>query len=290
MPRTPSVSGRTTIVGIIGDPVAHSRSPAMHNAAFRALGLDWIYVPFHVHPAGVRDAIRAVRALRLAGLNVTVPHKEAVLGHLDSLSDAAQQIGAVNTIVNRDGTLHGENTDRIGFIRALRHTGAAVRNRHAIVIGAGGSACAVLAGLAEAGAARVTLANRTVARARALMRRFADVIPTTATGLEALTDRARLADAAVVINATSVGLSGGPFPSLAYPATPPECLFFDLLYGRDTEFLRRAKRARRPVLDGSEMLVQQGACAFGLWTGRRAPLAVMREALCHDTQSVQRKS
>jgi shikimate dehydrogenase len=283
MPPPARISGRTRIVAIIGDPVAHSRSPAMHNAAFRALRLDWVYVPFHVDAAAVRDAIRAVRALRLAGLNVTVPHKEAVVRHLDTVSAAARRIGAVNTVVNRGGALHGENTDVIGFVRALREAGAAVRNRHAIVIGAGGSARAVLAGLAEAGAARITLANRTVARARALGHRFGGAVPITATGLDALNDRERLADAAVVINATSLGLSRAPFPALSYAATPPSCLFFDLLYGRETEFLRRARGARRSVRDGREMLVQQGACAFRLWTGRRAPLAVMREALCHDT-------
>jgi shikimate dehydrogenase len=282
-PPTPRISGRTTIVGIIGDPVAHSRSPAMHNAAFRALRLDWLYVAFHVDAAAVREAVRAVRALGMAGVNVTVPHKEEIVRHLDTVSDAARHIGAVNTIVNRDGALHGENTDVIGFVRALRQAGAAVRNRHAVVIGAGGSARAVLAGLAEAGAARITLANRTAARARALARRFNRRVPITATGLDALDDGERLADAAVVINATSLGLGSGPFPALSYAATPRTCLFFDLLYGRDTEFLRRARRAQRTVVDGSEMLVQQGACAFALWTGRRAPVAVMREALCHDT-------
>jgi len=283
MKATPRISGRTTIVGIIGDPVAHSRSPAMHNAAFRALRLDWVYVAFPVDAEAVRDAVHAVRALGMAGVNVTVPHKEDVVRHLDSLSDAARRIGAVNTIVNRDGTLHSENTDVIGFVHALRHAGAALRNGHAVVIGAGGSARAVLAGLAQAGTARITLANRTAARARALARRFGDVVPITVTGLDVLNHRERLADAAVVINATSLGLSRAPFPTLAYAATPRRCLFFDLLYGRETEFLRRARRAGRPVLDGSEMLVQQGACELRLWTGRRPPIAVMREALCHDT-------
>jgi shikimate dehydrogenase len=141
----------------------------------------------------------------------------------------------------------------------------------------------VLAGLADAGVARITLANRTVARARALARRFPAGPPIEAAGLEVLDDPDRLAGAAVVVNATSVGLSGAALPSLAYAATPAACVFVDLVYGLPTEFLRRARRARRRAVDGAEMLVQQGACAFTLWTGRRAPIAVMREALWRDT-------
>lgn len=277
------VSGRTTVVGIFGDPVAHSRSPAMHNAAFASLGLDWVYVPFHVGADGIGDAVRAVRALGLAGVNVTVPHKEAVAPHLDSLSPIARRTGAVNTIVRRDGALHGENTDVPGFVRALRRAGVRVAGRHAVVIGAGGSARAVLAGLSDLGAARVTVANRTLARARALARRFAGTVPITAAGLDALAEPARMADAAIVVNATSIGLRAAALPPIAVAATGPRCCFFDLVYGRDTAFLRQARHARRPVMDGSEMLVQQGACAFTLWTRRRAPLAVMRRALCQST-------
>lgn len=278
MPRHLPISARTRVVGIIGDPVDHSRSPAMHNAAFAALGLDWVYVPFPVVAADVREAVRAVRALGLAGVNVTVPHKEAVVPYLDALSPLARQVGAVNTIVNRAGRLYGDNTDVSGFLRALRQR-TPVRRRHAVVIGAGGSARAVLAGLARAHIGRVTLANRTPARARALARRFRDIAAITAVGLEVLDDPARLADAAVIVNTASVGLRSGPFPPLAYTATPRDCLFFDLLYGCETEFLHHARRARRPALDGSEMLVQQGASAFTLWTRRRAPIPVMRAAI-----------
>lgn len=276
--RQPRISGRTRVVGIIGDPVAHSRSPALHNAAFAALGLDWIYVPLPVAADEVPAAVAAVRALGLAGVNVTVPHKEAVLPHLDVLTPLARRVGAVNTIVNRDGRLLGDNTDVHGFAATLRQHRARLRRRHVMVIGAGGAARAVLAAVTAAGVARVTIANRTAERAAALAARFRgprrSVVP-----LAALQDPARLADLALVVNTTSLGLYDTDFPPLAVAATPPRCLFLDLLYGRDTAFLRAARRARRPTGDGSEMLLHQGARAFTLWTGRRAPLAAMRAAL-----------
>jgi len=279
MTRPPPISGRTRVVGIIGDPVAHSRSPAMHNAAFAALGLDWVYVPLPVEALRVGDAVAAVRALGMAGVNVTVPHKQAVLPHLDALTARARAAGAVNTIVNRDGRLLGDNTDVAGFLAALRHDQARVRGRHVVVVGAGGSARAVLVALRAARAARITVANRTPARARALARRFRSGATVVTVGLDGLREPAHLADVALVVNATSIGLQGAPFPPLAYGGTPRDCRFVDLVYGRDTDFLRRARRAQRHALDGSEMLLQQGARAFTLWTGRRAPLRVMRAVL-----------
>ena len=279
MARRRSITGRTRVVGIIGDPVEHSRSPAMHNAAFAALGLDWVYVPLPVDARHVRDAMNAVRALGLAGVNVTVPHKHAVLAYLDDFSARARTAGAVNTIVNRAGRLFGDNTDVDGFRAAMRHSKARVRGRHVLVVGAGGSARAVLVALAAARPARITVANRTVARGRALARRFRSSAPIAAVGLEALRDAAQLADVTLIVNTTSIGLDDAPFPPLAYAATPRDCRFIDLVYGRETDFLRRARRCGRHAIDGSEMLLQQGARAFTLWTRRRAPLRAMRAVL-----------
>jgi shikimate dehydrogenase len=274
------ISGRTQVVGIIGDPVAHSLSPAMHNAAFRALNLGFVYVPFHVRPAQLRAAVAGVRALGIAGINVTVPHKERVMRFLDSVSETGQRAGAVNTIVHRDGRLHGENTDVTGFLRALDEVKFRVRGAHVLMIGAGGSARAVLAALEEGHAATVTIANRTVRRAQQLVRYCAAAeMQVAATGLTSLEDAALLSSVDLVVNASSVGLRGERFFPLGYAATPRNCLFFDLLYGRPTDFLKAAGRARRRTVDGTGMLLHQGAAAFTLWTGRRAPLAVMRRAL-----------
>ncbi len=274
------ISGRTQIVGIIGDPVAHSLSPAMHNAAFRVLELDFVYVPFHVRPALLRAAVAGLRALGAAGVNVTVPHKERVMAFLDSVSETGRRAGAVNTVVNRDGQLHGENTDVTGFLRALGEVKFRVRGARVLIIGAGGSARAVLTALAEGHAAAVTIANRTVRRARQLARSFGPTgMHLSATGLQSLTDARLLAAVDLVVNTTSVGLRGEQFFPLAYAATRRNCLFFDLVYGRATAFLTAAGRASRRTVDGTSMLLHQGAAAFTLWTGRRAPLAVMRRAL-----------
>ena len=278
MPRHLAVTGSTRVVGIIGDPVAHSRSPAMHNAAFAALGLDWVYVPLPVRDADVGAAVAAVRALSLAGINVTVPHKEAVLPHLDTLTPLARRVGAVNTIINRDGRLIGDNTDVHGFAMTLRQQRLRLRGRTALVIGAGGAARAVLAAVSDAGVSRIIIANRTAARAATLARRVRGP-RRQVVSLAALADPAVLADVALVVNTTSLGLHAGDFPKIAAAATPISCLFVDLLYGRDTAFLRMARSARRRACDGGEMLLHQGARAFTLWTGRRAPLTVMRTVL-----------
>jgi len=274
------ISSHTKIVGIFGDPVAHSRSPSMHNAAFAHLGLDYVYLAFHVRPADLRAAVAAIRALHLAGVNITVPHKEAVLSLLDVVSARARRLGAVNTIVNRGGRLLGDNTDVTGFVRSLAAAGVRPRGSRAVVVGAGGAAKGVIGALAEAGAARIWLVNRSAERARDMTRRFRklgariDTLP-----ISDLGDPRRLRDTDLVVNATSLGWKGERFPPLAYAATPRACVFYDLVYGRETDFLRRARRAGRATLDGTEMLIQQGACAFRLWTGRPAPLAVMRAAL-----------
>ncbi len=174
-------SGKTTLVGLIGWPVSHSVSPAMHNAAFAHLGLDWRYVPFPVAPepaSRVGEAVLGLRALGLRGANVTVPHKQAVMAHLDRLTPAAQAIGAVNTILlDAEGALVGDNTDAPGFVADLREHGVEVPGRRVLVLGAGGSARAVAYGLAAAGASQITLVNRSVDRALALVAALQPLFP-----------------------------------------------------------------------------------------------------------------
>jgi shikimate dehydrogenase len=277
---TVAVTGATRVVGIFGEPVAHSHSPTIHNAAFAALGLDYVYVAFHVRPVALAGAVAAVRALDLRGVNVTVPHKERVIPLLDSLSRVARTAGAVNTIVNRAGHLHGDNTDIVGFLASLGRHRRRVRGGRAVVIGAGGAARAVVTALQLAAVREIRVVNRTLRRAAAIAQRFGG--PRTrlaALPLAALREAATLADADCVVNTTSLGWRGERFLPLAYAATPRHCLFYDLVYGRSTAFLRGARAARRPVMDGTEMLVRQGAAAFTLWTGRRPPLDVLRAAL-----------
>ncbi len=282
------ISGKTKIVGLIGWPTGHSVSPAMHNAAFAALGMDWRYVPLPVttdRPAAVGEAVRGVRALGLVGANVTVPHKQAVMPHLDELTPAAAAIGAVNTIVvTQDGRLLGDNTDAPGFVADLRDHGVEPQGRHCLVLGAGGSARAVVYGLAQAGAMSVTIANRTVPRAEELnaalqpgihgCRLDACALP------DSLAGAAETAD--LVIYCTSLGMSpnvdGLPWDAgLAFRAGQT---VYDLVYNpRVTRLLRKAETDGARAIGGIGMLIWQGAIAFERWTGVMPPVEVMRQAI-----------
>jgi len=262
--------------------VEHSLSPAMHNAAFRRLRIDAVYVPLRVEPATLEEAMAGVRALGIAGLNVTVPHKEAVIPLLDGLSAEARRLEAVNTIVRRGARLLGHNTDSRGFRAALEAARVDVAGRSCLVVGAGGGARAVAAALTGAGCGELTVVNRTPRRAerlRRLIRRRRGQIFRVAPW-SALADGGVLGRVDIVVNCTPVGLAGQALDALAYDATTPACLFVDLVYGATpTPFLARARRVGRRTLDGLGMLLHQGALAFTLWTGRDAPLAIMAAAL-----------
>lgn len=285
-----TISGQTRIVGIFGDPIAHTRSPAMQNAAFRACKLPYIYVPFLVHPADLAKAAHAIRAYNLVGVNVTVPHKERIVRHLDSLSAEAKLCGAVNTVVNREGVLFGDNTDGRGFLVSLQERGFSPQRRNVILIGAGGSTRAVLVSLIRAGSARITIANRTLTKAQALVRSYRTLGKTQleAAPLEALRNPELLRQTTLVINCTSVGLHGEPFLPMAWESAPRTCLFYDLLYRPEvTSFLRQAQALRRPVVDGRRMLLHQGALAFSLWTRQPAPLDAMTRALNRALRAIE---
>jgi len=268
------------LFGVLGEPVEHSLSPAMHNAAFAAAGLPHLYLRYRVPPAQLRAALDEARTLGMGGLNLTVPLKEVVRPFLDAVTPEAERIGAVNTVLFRGGRLIGDNTDGRGFARSLRGH-VRLRGATAVVIGAGGSARAVGAALVAGGARRIVVANRTVPRAEALAARLralgtADVRPAP---LAALARGDVLAGAALIVNTTSTGLHGAAV-RVRHAATSRACLFVDLVYGaRPTPFLAAAARAGRPTLDGAGMLLHQGALAWEAWNGRPAPLAAMARAL-----------
>lgn len=273
------------MVGVIGWPVRHSLSPPMHNAAFAVLGLNWVYVPFAVAPEQVGATVQAVRALDLVGLNVTIPHKLAVLPLLDEVSPEARALGAVNTISNEEGTLRGRNTDGEGFLRSLREIGGEVTGKRVALIGAGGSARAVALATAQAGVAQLTIINRTVEKAEAvakMVRGAQPGAPVEVVGLESSGAEAAVREAQVVIDSTAVGMY--PHHETA-PVIPVEWLqreqmVCDLTYNpRETMLLKAAGAVGAKTLDGTGMLVHQGALALEYWTGRPAPVEVMREAL-----------
>jgi shikimate dehydrogenase len=288
MESSPALSGRSRFTAIFGDPVEHSLSPVMHNAAYAALSMDRAYLGFHVTPARLRNALRALPALGLLGVNLTVPHKERAARMMVHRSSEAGLLGAINCVVNRDGVLFGDNTDARGLETDLRQNGPDLHNYRAVIIGAGGAAGSAVLACIRLGAARIAVVNRTTARARALVRRFGATIragtlgsPTiTAHGLDSLIQPDFLADAALIINATALGLGSGDFLPLAYAAAPSHCLFYDLIYARETTpFIKPAAALGRRTLDGAGMLVNQGELAFELFNATPPPPGVMRTAL-----------
>ena len=278
------------LFGVLGDPVDHSLSPAMHNAGFAACALPHLYLRWRVGPAELRQALREARSLGVGGLNLTVPLKETALPHLDGLTAEAERIAAVNTIVWRRGRLVGDNTDAGGFARALRGR-VRLQGAKTVLIGAGGSGRAVAASLVAGGCREIVVANRTPARAEALAAWLRDLgVPGVHVApLEALRRGAALEGAALVVNTTPVGLAGRSL-AVRIEATPRRCLVVDLVYGpKPSPFLRAAARARRSILDGAPMLLHQGALAFEAWTERRAPLAAMALALRSASLALPRR-
>ncbi|MGH7893340.1 MAG: shikimate dehydrogenase [Candidatus Binatia bacterium] len=268
------------LFGVLGDPVEHSLSPAMQNAAFAARGLRHLYLRYRVAPESLPQALDEARRFHMGGLNLTIPLKEAALPLLDEVTPEARGIGAVNTILFRAGRLVGDNTDARGFLRAITSR-MRLERAHVVVIGAGGSARAVGTALASAGCDHVTIANRTLSRADELAARLRTPggPRVTVVGLDALAATDVLATASLVVNTTSTGLSTGTI-AIRHTATPRHCLFMDLVYRPEpTPFLKAATRARRPAVDGTAMLLHQGALAFEAWTGTAAPLDAMRRAL-----------
>ncbi|MHB8995811.1 MAG: shikimate dehydrogenase [Armatimonadota bacterium] len=287
------LNGETRVAGVIGWPVRHSLSPPMHNAAFAALGLNWVYVPFAVEPERIAGAVEAIRALDLVGLNVTIPHKLAVLPHLDEISDTARVLGAVNTIVNAEGRLVGHNTDGAGFLRSLREIGGEVAGKRVALIGAGGSSRAVALAVCQAGATRLTIINRTVAKAEALVEMVAAALPDAkaeAVALEGPEAEGAVRDAQVLIDSTAVGMYPHHEVEPVVPAgwLHREQTICDLTYNpRRTVLLQAAEAAGAGTLDGTGMLVHQGALAFEYWTGQPAPVEAMRKALLRGLEKTR---
>ncbi len=276
------VTGKTQLCGIIGDPVEHSMSPAMHNAAFARMGLDFWYVPFRVKPEDLPQAVAGMKALNIRGLNVTIPHKVAIIPLLDELDPLAEKIGAVNTVVNDNGVLQGFNTDAIGFLEALIQKGVEPKGKKVVVLGAGGAARAVSFVLAERGAHLIILNRRLeLDWAEALAGQLAQ---TFGQGVEALElteeNLGRALEAAyILVNATSVGMS----PNIdETPVTSdllrPSLVVFDVVYNPvKTKLLGQAEQIGAQTISGLEMLVWQGALAFELWTGAKAPVELMKK-------------
>jgi shikimate dehydrogenase len=275
-----SPRGTTRLLGVIGWPVEHSLSPAIHNAAFDALGLDWVYVPLPVPPGRVPQALAGLSALGFAGANVTMPHKSEVAAHVDELSEDSARLAAVNTVVVGPGGLTGHNTDAPGFDRFLRRdAGFDAEGRAALLYGAGGAARACALALARGGLRLLTVAVRDASRAggiRSAVEGFSTDLAVV--GL----DEARATEPNLVVNATPVGSAGEDLP---LPNLGPEVLVVDLLYRPEITPLQAAARAAgAPAFGGLGLLLHQAALSFELWTARPAPLDVMSAAAVAEVE------
>jgi shikimate dehydrogenase len=286
------IDGRTRLAFLLGLPVAHSRSPAMHMAAFRATGLNAAYLPWPVAPEALPAALRGLGSMQnLLGANVTVPHKEAAARLADRLTPEAQACGAVNTLRPTADGLLGDNTDGAGFLAALdEEFDLRADGRTVILLGAGGAARAVALALARAGARRLVLANRSPERAQALADRVMTVYPGCVVAVERLApdwSPHGLPEASLLVNTTSVGLHSGDPPLFDYARLTIDLAVLDLVYNPpDTRLLAAAREQGCRAANGLSMLLHQGAAAFERWTGRPAPLEAMRGALQADSGGV----
>jgi shikimate dehydrogenase len=269
---------------IIGDPVHHSLSPAMHNAAFNSLHLNCTYIAFRVPKGQLEESINALRAIDIAGFNVTLPHKVDIMGFMNYLDSSAEKATAVNTVHNVDGILKGYNTDIFGFIEPLRKRNVNFNGMNILLLGAGGSARAVIAGFSEMkGINKITIANRTLEKARQLAKKGTDL------GLACqVTEIDNIKDIAVkshlIVNTTSIGMDEEKEESLiGYEHISKNTIVYDIVYKPVvTNLLENARYAGADVVYGYEMLLEQGARAFEIWTDLRAPRDVMKKSLLGD--------
>jgi shikimate dehydrogenase len=283
------LSGKTRVCGVIGDPIEHTLSPLMQNAAFKALKLEYVFLAFKVKSAQVEKAVDGIRALNIRGLNVTMPHKSKVMNFLDRIDLSAQIVNSVNTILNKENKLFGFNTDGVGALKALRENGVEPKGRKVLLLGAGGAARAIAYTMAKE-SDELTVLNRTVKQAQEL----AKLLEKTANkkiiagSLSPSEIQRNLQDSDILINATSIGMKPKADESLvATKLLRPNLAVMDIVYNPiETKLAKEAKAAGAKVVSGIEMLIYQGAASFEIWTGKSAPIEVMRQAALSQLQKV----
>ena len=276
-------TGQTKVVGVIGDPVKHSCSPPMHNAAFREMGMDYVYVPFWVKPENLAAAVAGFKSINVAGINITLPHKKEVLPLMDSVSQEAELIGAVNTMVFKDGMVEGHNTDARGFIASLQEEGIDdVKGMNVVALGAGGGAQAVVVGLALAGADRIIIVNRTQEKAVQLAENIGGKTGVEVEGIS-LNDKdlpEHISESDLLVSTITAGMDTS-IPLVIDPDwLHKDLTVCDIVYAPpETNLLKAAAERGLRTVGGMGMLVHQGAISFHLWTGKQPPVGTMRRAL-----------
>ncbi|MEA3305796.1 MAG: shikimate dehydrogenase [Candidatus Omnitrophota bacterium] len=278
-----NINGKTEIYGLIGYPVKHTFSPAMHNAAFRSLGMNAVYLPLEVKPGDLKSVISCVKSLGVSGLNVTVPHKEKIVRYLDDVDKEASLIKAVNTIVNEGAKLKGFNTDGRGFVKSLKEEfGILPRGKRFFIMGAGGAARAISFSIALEGAGRIILVDAVKSKAVKLANALTRNTSCEAIALknEKRAMKELILGSDVLINATPCGMKASDRRLLDPNLLHRRLCVYDIIYNpRATMLLRDARNKGARVANGMGMLLNQGVISFNLWTGRRAPVRVMKKAL-----------
>ncbi|MBI5893868.1 MAG: shikimate dehydrogenase [Deltaproteobacteria bacterium] len=278
------ITGKTKILGIFGYPITHTLSPLMHNAAIERLGLDMVYLPFEVEHKDLKNVVDAIRALNIIGVNITIPHKESVIKFLDEVSDDARLIGAVNTIVNKNGKLIGYNTDGEGYVNSLKNElGFDVKGKNIVILGAGGAARGIVFAIAKKGAKKIVIANRTIKKAVSLANEFkrhfkeAEIL---ASGIDEQSFKKYLTDIHLIINTTSIGMNDKGDLKIPFALIPKNAVVSDIVYKPLlTKFLKNAERFGIKTHSGLGMLVEQGALSFKLWTKKDMPKIIVYKTL-----------
>ncbi len=279
----PVVHGKTRVVCIIGNPIRHSLSPFMQNAAFSASHLDYVYIPFAVNPENLEQAVTGLKALGVCGFNVTIPHKTNIIPFLDRLDESAEAAGAVNTVKLCGHSLIGYNTDGEGLVDSLASdVGFSPGTEHILVIGAGGAARGAIAALCRSGAKSICICNRSLERARVLMRDMNIRYPDTNIDVISLNQVSaeHLHSTFLLLNTTSLGMNGERIENINTACLPEHAKVYDMVYSHSgTPLVKEASAAGLHAVNGLGMLVAQGERAFEIWTGLKPPEGVMRRAL-----------
>lgn len=277
------ITGKTKIVGIFGFPVSHSFSPLIHNTAIQELGLDFAYVPFCVKPDNLREACRAIRALDIVGVNVTVPHKQKIMEFLDKIDPIAEMIGAVNTIYNNKGELVGYNTDGVGFINSLKKEGLFdPLGKCAFLIGGGGAGHALAVMLAKEGIKKLLLSDIEPGKSQVLFNRIRKYFNKCEVKVVDFKEKnlcEEMPKVNILLNATPVGMKEGDLSIVRKESLREDLFVYDVVYNRETSLLKCAKQVGAKTMGGLGMLLNQGVLSFKIWTGKDAPIEVMREVL-----------
>ncbi len=277
------INGRSLVTGVFGYPVSHSLSPVFQNAAFSHMGLNFVYVPFEVAPLDLGSALEAVRALNIRGINLTIPHKIETSKYLDGVSEESGILGVVNTVINENGRLLGDITDGKGFIRSITEDGGfEPEGARVMLMGAGGSSYAISGALVNRGIKSLFICNRTENNSLRLKKHLSEKIGFDKVHIIPFRDRNRFdfkGEVDLLVNTTSIGMKPGDLPVIDEDKIPGLRFVYDIVYNRVTELITASRKNRIPCLGGISMLVYQGAVSFELWTGKKAPVEVMKKSL-----------